>query len=88
MTVNPLNLFFITLNPNQLGGRIMTIISSAKHTLTQTSKKQSHMMAILSCWKKMNEQRQYLRSLKPYLLNDIGISQQQALKSAKNPFWQ
>ena len=45
------------------------------------------MMAIFSCWKHLNAQRKYLRGFKPYVLNDIGFSQQQALATAKNPFW-
>lgn len=65
----------------------MTTLSSATNTLTQPNHSQTKMMAILKCWKQLNTQRKYLRGFKPYLLNDIGISQQQAFASSKNPFW-
>jgi len=54
---------------------------------SQTKNHQNTLMAIFSCWKHLNHQRKYLRGLKPYVLNDIGFSQQQALATAKNPFW-
>ncbi len=65
----------------------MTTLTSDRNTLSHSKKSLTKMMTILNCWKKLNTQRKYLRGFKPYQLNDIGLSQQQALASAKNPFW-
>jgi len=65
----------------------MTNTSLANNSLNQSNNSQSKMMAIFKCWKHLNKQRKYLRGFKPDVLNDIGFSQQQALATAKNPFW-
>lgn len=66
----------------------MTFSSSATHTLSKENNHKTTMMSLLNCWKIMNKQRKYLRGFKPYQLNDIGLSQQQAYAASKNPFWQ
>ena len=46
--------------------------------------------ALLSTWLRWSErsrQRADLRGLNEHLLNDIGVSRQQALDEANRPFW-
>jgi uncharacterized protein YjiS (DUF1127 family) len=77
---------------NFLAGGFLTVA----HTLTRTADRQwrplcSRLLGTLRVWSQRNRQRHTLRLLverDDYLLKDIGLSRDDALREANKPFWQ
>ena len=63
----------------------MTMSSIKKSS--SSLKRHMNMMSLLQGWKKRKAQRNYLKGVPPYQLNDIGVSQQQASSYAARPSW-
>jgi uncharacterized protein YjiS (DUF1127 family) len=71
-------------------------LSATARTLTRTADRRSRplyswLLGTLRVWSQRNRQRHTLRLLverDDYLLKDIGLSRDDALREANKPFWQ